>query len=96
MLRSFVFPYLLHYFLESSNTFIVSPSLSSADSSVSGRHSSREPLEEVTFTEGNMHQEKPYPQSTRTRNADSGSSESTHVEVESSGRSYLNTDIKVD
>nr|XP_029500301.1 uncharacterized protein LOC115115958 isoform X1 [Oncorhynchus nerka] len=50
------------------------------NSSVSGRRSSRELLEEVTFTEGDMHQEKPYPQSTRTRNADSGSSESTHVE----------------
>ncbi|XP_071003332.1 sentrin-specific protease 7-like isoform X6 [Oncorhynchus clarkii lewisi] len=67
------------------------------DSSVSGRHSSREPLEEVTFTEGDMHQEKPYPQSTRTRNADSGSSESTHVERESCRREsglYSNGQVK--
>ncbi|XP_055733693.1 sentrin-specific protease 7-like isoform X2 [Salvelinus fontinalis] len=67
------------------------------NSSVSGRHSSREPLEEVTFTEGDMHQEKPYPQSTRTRKVDSGSSESTHVERESRRREsglYSNERVK--
>ncbi|XP_029567887.1 uncharacterized protein LOC115161224 isoform X2 [Salmo trutta] len=67
------------------------------NSSVSGRHSSWEPLEEVTFTEGDMHQEKPYPQSTRTRKAESGSRESTHVERESRRREsglYSNGQVK--
>ncbi|KAK6309676.1 hypothetical protein J4Q44_G00195570 [Coregonus suidteri] len=67
------------------------------NSGVSGRRSSREPLEEVTFTEGDRHQEKSYPQSTRTRKADSGSSESAHAERESQRREsglYCNGQVK--
>lgn len=62
---------------------------------MSGRRRSGVPLEEVTFTEGERHQKKRYPQSTRTRKSNSGSSESTRAEVGSLDRSYLNTDIKV-
>lgn len=73
----------------------VSPSLYSAEGSVSGRRRSGVPMEEVTFPEGDRHQKKRYPESTRTRKFNSGSSESTRAEVGSLDRSYLNTDIKV-
>uniref|UniRef100_A0A673W2V4 Si:dkey-100n23.3 n=1 Tax=Salmo trutta TaxID=8032 RepID=A0A673W2V4_SALTR len=52
------------------------------EGSVSGRRRSGVPLEEVTFTEGERHQKKRYPQSTRTRKSNSGSSESTRAERE--------------
>ncbi|CAB1347322.1 unnamed protein product, partial [Coregonus sp. 'balchen'] len=55
------------------------------------------PLEEVTFTEGDRHQEKHYPQSTRTRKSNSGLSESTHAERERCRREsalYCNGQVK--
>ncbi|XP_024245106.1 sentrin-specific protease 7 isoform X4 [Oncorhynchus tshawytscha] len=67
------------------------------EGSVSGRRRSGVPLEEVTFTEGDRHQKKRYPQSTRTRKFNSGSSESTRAERERCRREsglYCNGQVK--
>ncbi|XP_014020421.1 sentrin-specific protease 7 isoform X2 [Salmo salar] len=67
------------------------------EGSVSGRRRSGVPLEEVTFTEGERHQKKRYPQSTRTRKSNSGSSESTRAERERCRREsglYCNGQVK--
>lgn len=69
------------------------------EGSVSGRRRSGVPLEEVTFTEGERHQKKRYPQSTRTRKSNSGSSESTRAERERCRREsglYCNGQVKED
>nr|XP_023858363.1 sentrin-specific protease 7 [Salvelinus alpinus] len=67
------------------------------EGSVSGRRRSGVPLEEVTFTEGDRHQKQRYPQSTRTRKSNSGSSESTRAEWERCRREsglYCNGQMK--